>query len=236
MLAIGLALLQLAPLGTTLRLTPPGERDIRAAIAQSAGVPHNYGNAGLTRGVDDPGARIEARPLPRLLPSRRIALSTELGSGRSVYDRAVRALRTLQMHDSSPSRGIATLGPAARGRSLAGAGLVTWARSAVGLYAFSTCRIVYDEQSGWPARWRRQSSMHAVVAYGTLSGHWIAGEEAMTVRMDPEGRVTFSLLSISRGSGAVGVFVFPIIGRMQHGFFAEQVRTMRRLAQPRVSH
>ncbi|KAJ1631386.1 hypothetical protein T492DRAFT_59166 [Pavlovales sp. CCMP2436] len=215
-LVCALALLQLAP-GTTLRRTPPGERDVTKAITRSAGHAHNYRNVGLTRAAE-PGARIVAQPLPRL-PSRRFALSIELGHGRCVYDRAVCALRELRMHHLSPSRGIATLVTRPRPRLLAGAGLVTWARSSTGLYALNACRIVYDEQT----------KCSTTVAYGTLVGHWIAGEEAMAVRIDRDGLVTFSLLSISRGSG-FGVILFPFLFSMQRGFFVEQLTVMRRLA------
>jgi len=52
----------------------------------------------------------------------------------------------------------------------------------------------------------------------------------MAVRIDSAGCVTFRLLSLSRGSGAVGVVLFPLLGRMQRAFFAEQVDVMQRLA------
>lgn len=219
--ALGLAI---AAHGTTLRWTPPTQADVEAAVAASAHRVHNYSPVGITRG-QRPDARMPTRhALP--LSRRRIKYTTVLGHGRSTYRRALRALRDLRMHDGSRSRGIG-MAVAARGRrSLLGAEIVTWARSALGVYALNACRIVADESS----------RTHAVVAYGTLDGHWLAGEESMVVRIDPRtGCVTFSLLSLSRGSGALGFALFPLLGRMQRSFFAEQVHVMQRLAKPESS-
>jgi len=204
--------------GTTLRSSPPTQRDVDRVVAASAGRGHNYEPVGVTRRRD--GARMATRS--PLLASRKIALEADLGRGRAVYERAVRALYSLRMHDGSPTRGIARASRAGEGAgTLVGEGIATWARSSLGVYCVNPCRIVYDE--------RTRSS--ATVAYGTLAGHWLAGEEAMRVLWDQKtDRVTFSLLSLSRGSGLVGEALFGFLGRMQMAFFAEQCETMRRIA------
>lgn len=211
--------------GTILRLSPPTQRDVDRLIAASARRAHNYDEPGVTRLRD---ARMATRS--PLLASRKIALDADLGRGRVVYDRAVRALHGLRMHDGSPTRGIARASGANRAKgagALAGEGIATWARSSLGVvYCLNPCRIVYDE--------RTRSS--ATLAYGTLAGHWLAGEEAMRVRWDREtDRVTFDLLSLSRGSGLVGEALFYFLGRMQMAFFAEQCETMRRIARDGLS-
>lgn len=206
--------------GTMLRLSPPTQHDVDHLVAASALSAHNYEPVGITRRLRD-GAQMATRA--PMLASRRIALDADLGRGRGVYMRAVRALYGLRMHDGSPTRGITrvsrpTLSKGARAR--VGEGIATWARSSLGVYCVNPCRIVYEE--------RTRSS--ATLAYGTLVGHWLAGEESMRVHWDRgTDRVTFSLLSLSRGSGLVGEALFRFLGRMQMAFFAEQCETMRRI-------
>ena len=72
-------------------------------------------------------------------------------------------------------------------------------------------------------------SGRSAVAYATLAGHKLAGEERMAVVWAHDGTVTFDVLSISRGSGLVGRALFALLASTQRRFFGEQVSCMQRL-------
>ena len=66
------------------------------------------------------------------------------------------------------------------------------------------------------------------ISYATLERHLLAGEERMRVSIHPRtGRVEFTVLSLSRGSGPLGKLLFPLLAPAQRRFFDEQVRCMR---------
>lgn len=200
---------------TTLSRTPPTQRDVERLAQLAARRPFNYAPVGMTRGAAAPAGGEGWR--------RRVELDALLGSGRPTFRRAARALRELRVHEGSRTRGIGVAAARGRHSSLVGSscGMVTWARSALGVYAINPCRIVADDAS----------RTRVAVTYGTVQGHWIAGEESMVVRYEPRsGRVTFSVRSLSRGSGALGGALFPFLGRMQRAFFEEQVSVMQRLS------
>ncbi|CAM9164775.1 unnamed protein product, partial [Discosporangium mesarthrocarpum] len=82
---------------------------------------------------------------------------------------------------------------------------------------------------GTPGRTGTQSA----VAYTTLKGHLIQGEERMRVAHfggpQGDGPVWFEVYSVSRGSGLVGGLLFPLLRPMQASFFREQADTVRRI-------
>ena len=62
-------------------------------------------------------------------------------------------------------------------------------------------------------------------AYATLKGHFLRGEERVTVALrDGSQDVEVEILSISRpGPGIVGKTLWPFIGKMQSKFFQQQL-------------
>lgn len=65
---------------------------------------------------------------------------------------------------------------------------------------------------------------HAAVAYTTLRGHLLAGEERLAVVGDKnDERVMVHILSVSRGAGIMGRLCYPFIWPMQRRFFKAQL-------------
>jgi uncharacterized protein (UPF0548 family) len=69
-------------------------------------------------------------------------------------------------------------------------------------------------------------------AYATMKGHWLSGEERMTVaHRDGTGNVDLEILSYSRPAPSlVGRLVWPFIGPFQTKFFESQMEQLERVA------
>mmetsp|Transcript_26558 Transcript_26558/g.38841 ORF Transcript_26558/g.38841 Transcript_26558/m.38841 type:complete len:359 (-) Transcript_26558:348-1424(-) len=83
--------------------------------------------------------------------------------------------------------------------------------------------VVYDvvDQRG-------PGTTYTSTAFGTLTGHWLQGEERVTVavRDDPSQAVDVEIVSYSRPSPGVGRIVWPFISRLQNRFFQSQLRSI----------
>jgi uncharacterized protein (UPF0548 family) len=88
-------------------------------------------------------------------------------------------------------------------------------------------QVVYDlvDQRG-------PGTTYTSTAYATCLGHWIRGEERVTVkRNDADDSVEVEILSYSKAADSVmGKLVWPVIGDMQTQFFIQQLETLHRAA------
>lgn len=121
--------------------------------------------------------------------------------------------------------------------------------SSPSLYVLNPVAVVYDliDQRG-------PGTTYTSTAYGTLGGHWLRGEERVTVALrDCEsgaqdgrkatsshrrrdirngGYVDVEILSYSRPSSSfMGRLVWPVIGKMQNAFFLNQLDALEDIAQ-----
>lgn len=70
-------------------------------------------------------------------------------------------------------------------------------------------------------------------AYATLLGHWLRGEERVTVAFrDSSGCVDVEIVSCSKpsSSGIMGRLAWPFVGRLQERFFRSQMEHLSRVA------
>jgi len=110
------------------------------------------------------------------------------------------------------------------------------------LHVLNPVAVVYDliDQRG-------PGTIYSSTAYGTLGGHWLRGEERVTVAMrncdgglhsnfdghtNDGGYVDVEILSYSRPSASLmGRLVWPMIGKMQNAFFLNQLDFLEKIAQ-----
>ena len=93
-------------------------------------------------------------------------------------------------------------------------------------YAINPVSVVYDlvDQRG-------PSTMYSATAYATVKGHWLRGEERVTVALRDSGHVDVEILSLSKPAASLaGRFVWPMIGGMQRKFFQQQMQSFERVA------
>lgn len=74
--------------------------------------------------------------------------------------------------------------------------------------------------------------MFTATSYATGHGHWIRGEERVSVLHRIESDlVDVEILSVSKpGRSIMGYIVWPLIGRMQKRFFLEQINHFQAIA------
>ena len=85
---------------------------------------------------------------------------------------------------------------------------------------------------------RSPGSLYTATSYGTLKGHWLSGEERVTVRWcdrdaHGQGQVDVEILSASRaGPSLLGkvFWRFPFLQRKQKEFFEEQLKHLQKVA------
>lgn len=74
---------------------------------------------------------------------------------------------------------------------------------------------------------------YASTAYATAEGHWLRGEERVTVALRETGHVDVEILSFSKPAPSVmGRLSWPWIGRMQRSFFEDEMDALARAARP----
>jgi uncharacterized protein (UPF0548 family) len=186
-----------------LSLTRPTEGRIRMYLGRACAWPCSYPHVGATLGDPPPGYVVDHHRL-------------RLGAGPQVFDRAREALRGWAMFQI----GWVEVRPR---RSLIeeGTGVALLARG-LGFWSLFACRIVRVIEECGPVE-------SIGFAYGTLSGHVLAGEERFLVRWDRRrGDVWFDLRAVSRPARLAGRLGYPLIRRVQRRFAPDSLRTMAR--------
>ena len=161
-------------------------------------------------GISLPGSRLV---IPR--GWRVAARSASLGSGQDVWDAAVSALRTWQVHAGAGITVAPVAAPLRVGTVVALA--VTPGPGPLGAL-LATCRIVrvLDE----PHRFG--------FAYGTLALHPEQGEESFLVQRDQSGSVVVTVRAVSRPRIAAARLAPPLARLASAGYVRVYVRAWRR--------
>ena len=95
------------------------------------------------------------------------------------------------------------------------------------IFVVNPVHVVYEIRNARHAR----KSIFSSVAYATLSGHLLAGEERVTVRKGENDDVDVEIVSFSRStSSIVGKCIWPLIGRMQNHFFISELYHLDKIA------
>ena len=104
---------------------------------------------------------------------------------------------------------------------------ITYTRCCGGLlWCSNPVQVLYDivDQRG---PWTTYTSS----AYGTTKGHWLAGEERLTVALrDADGQVQVQLLSYSKPNTIWTKLTWPLVQRMQTQFFESQLQCLHDVA------
>jgi len=103
---------------------------------------------------------------------------------------------------------------------------VTYAGQPSLLWVVNPVRIVYELMDQ-----RGPSSTYTSTAYATRRGHWLKGEERVSVVLrDGTQEVDVEIVSVSRPGTMVGKLVWPFIGPMQSSFFEDQLDALTEIA------
>lgn len=95
------------------------------------------------------------------------------------------------------------------------------------LYCVNPVNVVYDlvDQRG-------PSTTYTSTAYATCKGHWLRGEERLTVAHRDDGNVDVEIVSYSKhGNTLWGRMVWPFVGPLQGRFFESQMKALEHVAE-----
>jgi uncharacterized protein (UPF0548 family) len=152
--------------------------------------------------------------------------SQELGRGEAVFKQASEIIRSFQMTNSLKwievhCQKLHNGGTGTDTDDLKeGKPLCTLA-CCLGIWVLNPCRIIsakFDEKV--------LDNRATEIAFTTLSGHLLAGEERFTVLMKTDGLVRLDMYSFSRPANILGLIGLPYVRWIQKQFFREQGRIM----------
>ena len=144
-----------------------------------------------------------------------------------------RGFAVLPVVNDEPSRSVQQIwsGPGRRLVTFTSVKLLpSWVASRINsrLYCFNPVHVVYDVVD---QRAHTGTTLYSSTAYATGKGHWLRGEERVTVALRDSGLVDVEILSFSRpAKSAMGRLVWPVIGKMQRTFFEQQMSAFERVA------
>ena len=99
------------------------------------------------------------------------------------------------------------------------------------LFVVNPVRVVYEMKDNNDQNKCKFSS----TAYATMSGHLLAGEERVTVRIGKGGEVVVEIVSFSRPAPSFGgKVIWPLIGGMQREFFLAELNHLDKVAKCEV--
>ena len=94
------------------------------------------------------------------------------------------------------------------------------------IYCVNPVTVIYDlvDQRG-------PGTTYTSTAYATCKGHWLRGEERLTVAHRDGGNVDVEIVSYSKhGNSLWGRMIWPCIGPLQGRFFDSQMRALENVA------
>lgn len=158
-------------------------------------------------------------------------LSIPLGHGQKVFDKAsqllnrfmnVNSLKWIEIHTTSDDNAKPPLISKLRPND----SLCTLARCRF-VWVLNPCRVIAADYQ------RRIGGLKTTqIAFSTLDGHLLAGEEKFRVTMcEKSGEVVFDMYSFSRPANIFGFIALPYVRWVQGRFFIEQAAVMRRMMQ-----
>lgn len=191
-------------------------------VKAQQGKAYNHANVGVT---EDP---LEVVVPDGWHPNER---RVKLGEGRDVYEEAVANMRRWKMLEGCKWAAMflnyeGAEGPIPKETSLKGTLAATQAKCYGVLWSLNPVRVVYDVVDA-----EAGGMVYSAIAFSTLRGHLLRGEERFGVELHENGEVYFELRSVSTGSGPwpVRAALLQAVKPLQKRFFTDQAATMQRL-------
>ena len=158
---------------------------------------------------------------------RHLNQSVVVGHGRSDFYRASKIMSNFLAVNSLPWANIVTHSDTAEGTySRISTTICTLIRCYGFTWTLNPCRVVYSSVN---SNQYVNNLLTNQIAYSTLHGHLIAGEERFRVVLMDNDDVVFSLYSFTRGAGLIGSVAMPFIRPIQSRFFHDVTESMRQL-------
>ena len=203
-----------------IQLFKHNERTIDDTISKKDLLPinHEYPGASCAVGV---------RPTP---PSYRILIeSIVVGHGLKDFKRASELMFSFNAVDSLPWANIVSSTGVKKSDFRVGTGLCTLIKCYKLVWTLNPCRISHMSRGSSIDRKLGGSKLVDQIAYSTVEGHLISGEERFRVTLASNDDVVFDIYSFTKGAGAIGALAMPFIRPIQSSFFKEVTLSMKNL-------
>lgn len=157
--------------------------------------------------------------------------SIVVGHGIDDFNRASQIMSSFEMVNAMPWANV-VLSAGAKGADLAvGTVLCTLIKCYKTVWTLNPCRVCHISRSSDVPSIKRRDGVKFVdqIAYSTVDGHLISGEERFRVMLTSDDDVVFDIYSFTKGAGVLGTLAMPFIRPIQGAFFRDVTLTMKKL-------
>ena len=203
-----------------IQLLKHNQKTIDDAISKNDLRPinHEYPGASCVVGV---------RPIP---PSYRILIkSIVVGHGLKDFKRASELMFSFDAVHSLPWANIVSSTGVKKRDFKVGTGLCTLIKCYKLVWSLNPCRISHISRGSSTKQQLGGSKLVDQIAYSTVEGHLLSGEERFRVSLADNDDVIFDVYSFAKGAGAIGTLAVPFIRPIMGSFFKEVTLSMKKL-------
>jgi uncharacterized protein (UPF0548 family) len=200
-----------------VRIFKHDQKAIDKFIGEKKEAPYNHDFSGLS--CLESGAII-----PKSF--RLLNESIVIGHGPGDFERASKLMFSFDMVNAMRWANVVELSGAKKSDKAVGTVLCTLIKCFNSVWTLNPVRICHISRSS-----KTQSRVKRVdqIAYSTISGHLISGEERFRVTLENNNDVVFEIFSFTKGAGFLGTLSMPLIRPIQSAFFRDVTSTMKNL-------
>ena len=200
-----------------VRIFRHDQKAIDKFIREKKEMPVNHDYSGLS--CDETGTAI-----PKSF--RLLNESVVIGHGPGDFERASKLMFSFDMVNAMPWANIVKLTGLRDTDITVGTVLCTLIKCYNSVWTLNPCRVCHISRSS-----NKKSNAKRVdqIAYSTVEGHLISGEERFRVSLENNNDVVFDIFSFTKGAGVLGTLSMPFIRPIQSAFFRDVTLTMKKL-------
>jgi uncharacterized protein (UPF0548 family) len=211
-----------------IRIFRHDQKSIDKTINVKQETPFNHEYSGLSYNDADPS-------IPKSF--RFLNDTVVIGKGLSDFDKASKFMFDFEAVNSMPWANVVLSSNLKKENVAVGTVLCTLIKCYKSVWTCNPCRVCYIHRSSSDTLKSREINIvkkngikHVnQIAYSTVEGHLIAGEERFRVSLMSNDDVVFDIYSFTKGSGLLGTLAMPFIRPIQSAFFKDVTLSMKKL-------
>lgn len=200
-----------------VRIFKHDQKAIDNFIREKKEVPYNHDYSGLSCLESD-----------TIYPKsfRLLSESIIIGHGPGDFERASKLMFSFDMVNSMAWANVVESSATTKSDMAVGTVLCTLVKCFNSIWTLNPVRVCHISKS---AKNLSKVKKMDQIAYSTITGHMISGEERFRVTLENNNDVVFEIFSFTRGAGVLGTLSMPFIRPIQSAFFRDVTLTMKNL-------
>lgn len=198
-----------------VRIFKHDQKAIDNFIREKKETPYNHDFSGLS--CVESGAII-----PKSF--RLLKESIVIGHGPKDFERASKLMFSFDMVNAMPWANVVT--GTKKSEMAVGTVLCTLIKCFNSVWTLNPVRVCHISRSSKKLERVKRIDQ---IAYSTISGHLISGEERFRVTLENNDDVVFEIFSFTKGAGVLGTLSMPLIRPIQRAFFRDVTYSMKNL-------